>query len=83
MGKRIISQNRGRGTPTYRAPSHKYKADLRHPRVDENTSLEGKVIGIEHDPARSAPIAKVAFENGEELFLLAPEGIATAVLFSS
>ena len=76
MGKRIISQNRGRGTPTYRAPSHKYKANLRHPHVDENISLEGKVIGIEHDPARSAPIAKVAFENGEELFLLASEGIA-------
>jgi large subunit ribosomal protein L2 len=36
----------------------------------------GEVINIEHDPARSAPIAKVAFENGEELFLLASEGIA-------
>ena len=76
MGKRLISQNRGRGTPTYRAPSHKYKADLRHPSVDENTSLQGEVIDIEHDPARSAPIAKVAFENGEELFLLASEGVA-------
>jgi len=76
MGKRLISQNRGRGTPTYRAPSHKFKAELRHPRVDENTVLEGEVIGIEHDPARSAPIAKVAFENGEELFLLASEGIS-------
>ena len=76
MGKRLISQNRGRGTPTYRAPSHKYKADLRHPRVDENSSLRGEVIDIEHDPARSAPIAKVTFENGEELFLLASEGIA-------
>jgi large subunit ribosomal protein L2 len=75
MGKRIISQNRGRGTPTYRAPSHKYKADLRHPRVDENITLTGKVVGIEHDPARSAPIAKVAFEK-EEIFLLASEGIA-------
>jgi large subunit ribosomal protein L2 len=76
MGKRIISQNRGRGTPTYRAPSHKFKAELRHPRVDENTSIQGKVIDIEHDPARSAPIAKVAFENGEELLLLASEGVA-------
>jgi large subunit ribosomal protein L2 len=76
MGKRIISQNRGRGTPTYRAPSHRYKAELRHPRVDENTSIQGKVIDLEHDPARSAPIAKVAFENGEELLLLASEGIA-------
>jgi large subunit ribosomal protein L2 len=76
MGKRLISQNRGKGTPTYRAPSHKYKADLKHPRVDENTSITGEVIGIEHDPARSAPIAKVAFENRKEMFLIASEGIA-------
>jgi len=75
MGKRIVSQNRGRGTPTYRAPSHKYKAELKHPQVDENKSIQGKVIDIEHDPARSAPIAKVAFENREELLLLAPEGL--------
>src|SRR5512145_2981108 len=76
MGKRIISQNRGRGTPTYRAPSHRFKAELRHPRVDENTSIEGNVLDIEHDPARSAPIAKVAFEGREDIFLLASEGVA-------
>lgn len=74
MGKRIISQNRGRGTPTYRSPSHKFKGATKHPRVDENETLKGTVIGIEHDPARSAPIAKVAFENGEEQFIIAPEG---------
>ena len=62
MGKRIISQNRGRGTPTYRAPSHKYKAELRHPRVDENTSIQGKVIDIEHDPARSVNIEMILSE---------------------
>jgi large subunit ribosomal protein L2 len=76
MTKRIISQNRGRGTPTYRAPSHKYKAALKHPRVDEEGTLYGTVIEITHDPARSAPIVKVSFENGEERLILAPEGIA-------
>ncbi|WMW25818.1 50S ribosomal protein L2 [Methanolobus sediminis] len=76
MTKRIISQNRGRGTPTYRAPSHKYKAALKHPRVDEEDTLYGTVIEITHDPARSAPIVKVSFENGEERLILAPEGIA-------
>lgn len=76
MTKRIISQNRGRGSPTYRAPSHKYKAELKHPRVDEESTLNGTVIGIEHDPARSAPIAMVAFENGKKQFIVVPEGIA-------
>ena len=82
MGKRIISQNRGRGTPTYRAPSHKFKAALKHPRVDEKETLSGTVIDIEHDPARSAPIAKVAFENGEESFILAPEGTFVGEIMS-
>jgi large subunit ribosomal protein L2 len=76
MGHRLISQNRGRGTPTYRAPSHKFKAALRHPRVDEKETLYGTVTDIVHDPARSAPVAKVLFENGKELLILAPEGMA-------
>jgi large subunit ribosomal protein L2 len=76
MGKRLISQNRGAGTPTYRAPSHKYKAALKHPRVDEDGTLLGTVVEITHDPARSAPVVKVSFENGEERLILAPEGIA-------
>ncbi|MDI6858886.1 MAG: 50S ribosomal protein L2 [Methanocellales archaeon] len=76
MGKRLGSQVRGKGTPTYRAPSHKYKADLKHVKTDEDETVRGIVVGIEHDPARSAPIAKVRFDNGEERLLLVPEGVA-------
>ncbi len=76
MAKRIISQNRGRGSPTYRAPSHKYKAALSHPKVETGATLYGTVIDITHDPARSAPIVKVAFENGVQQLVIAPEGIS-------
>lgn len=79
MGKRLISQNRGRGSPTYRAPSHKYKASLKHPKVNDSETLNGVVIGIEHDPARSAPLAKVSFANGEECMIIAPEGMSIGV----
>ncbi len=75
MGHRIISQNRGRGTPTYRAPSHRYKAELVHPKTDPGETVRGKVVEIIHDPARSAPVARVAFENREERLILIPEGI--------
>ncbi|MEA2034978.1 MAG: 50S ribosomal protein L2 [Euryarchaeota archaeon] len=74
MGKRIISQNRGAGGPTYRAPSHKYKAELKHPN-NVNSTVRGCVIDIEHDPARHAPIAKVQLENGQKIFMLVTEGI--------
>jgi large subunit ribosomal protein L2 len=76
MGKRIISQNRGKGTPTYRAPSHKYKAQLKHISVDKDETVRSTVMSIVHDPARSAPIANVKLDNGEERLILIPEGIA-------
>ncbi|NIU71259.1 MAG: 50S ribosomal protein L2, partial [Actinobacteria bacterium] len=62
MGRRIQGQRRGRGGPTFRAPSHRYKAQLDHKSSDDTVS--GEVVGIEHDPARSAPVALVAFEDG-------------------
>ncbi|NPV63536.1 MAG: 50S ribosomal protein L2 [Methanotrichaceae archaeon] len=75
MGKRIISQNRGKGSPTYRAPSHRYRADITHIRVDENQTITGVIEDIVRDPARSAPVALVALENGEERYVLVPEGV--------
>ncbi len=74
MGHRITSQNRGRGGSTYRAPSHRYKARLRHPGTND-TLITGEVIDIEHDPARHMPIARVRLENGEKVYTLATEGI--------
>lgn len=74
MGHRITTQNRGRGGSTYRAPSHRYKAALRHPGSDE-TTVRGKVIDIEHDPARHSPIALVRLEDGSKTYMLVTEGI--------
>jgi len=75
MGKRIISQNRGRGGPTYRAPSHKFKAKLSHPNISD-TTIRAEIVEILHDPARSAPIARISFGNGEERLILVCEGMA-------
>ncbi|MHC1570330.1 MAG: 50S ribosomal protein L2 [Methermicoccaceae archaeon] len=76
MGHRIISQNRGRGGPNYRVPSHRYKACLKHRKHAPDETVKGKVVAIEHDPARSAPIAKLRFEDGEQLYAVVPEGVA-------
>ena len=73
MGKRIISQNRGKGTPTYTAPSHKYKADLRHLKFEG--TLKAEVIDIEHDLARNCPIALVKLPDDRETYILAVEGM--------
>lgn len=78
MGKRLIHQRRGRGTPTYRVASHRFKGKIEYrsfDKLEQEGSLNGKVIDIIHDPARTAPVAKVKFENGEKRLVLAPETI--------
>jgi len=75
MGKRIIQQRRGKGTSTFRAPSHKFKANLIHPAAGIGETLRATIIDIEHDTARSAPIIRVRFEDGRSQLLLACEGM--------
>ena len=75
MGRRIQGQRRGRGGSTFRAPSHRYKADLSHRTVEDADMVSGTVVDIEHDPARSAPVAAIEFEDGDQRLVLAPEGI--------
>jgi large subunit ribosomal protein L2 len=79
MGRRLRGQRRGAGTPTFRAPSHRYKAELSHQTVEDGELVAGTVVDIEHDPARSAPVAAVEFESGdaagEQRLVLAPEGV--------
>lgn len=91
MGKKIIAQRRGRGSPVFRAPSYRYKGKLEHVRLNENETVSGRIVEITHDSARSAPIARIRIErddlselrpgmNGvekkvEERFIIVPEGV--------
>lgn len=73
MGHRISTQARGKGGPTYRAPSHQYKAALRHFGSFTKT-VRATVVDIEHDPARHTPIAVVKIDGKKE-YALITEGI--------
>ncbi len=73
MGKRIISQRRGKGSPTYRSPGHKGKGQVSH--VQEE-SVSGTVVDLVHDPARSAPVAVVEYEDVGNRNILVPEGVS-------
>jgi large subunit ribosomal protein L2 len=86
MGKRIISQRRGRGTSTYRAPSFRYVAEVRHRPYDalEKTSIvTGKVIDIINCPGHSTPLVAIEYDNGDRVFNLAAEGIYTGKTITS
>lgn len=74
MGKNIIAQARGRGGPTYRAPSFRYEGEAAHPAISPAT-MRGQVLGLLHCQGHSAPLAEVKYDNGETVLLLAPEGM--------
>jgi len=75
MGKRILVQRMGRGTQTFRSPSHLRIAPVKYPSIAVNTLIKGIVVDILHDPGRSAPIALIKLENGEEFYNIAVEGL--------
>lgn len=71
MGKRLQQQARGKGSLVYRAPSHRYKHTVKYPRQP----VTGVVRQLLNDPARSAAVAEIQYENGEKGYLIAPEGL--------
>ncbi len=80
MGKRIRVQRRGRGGSTFRASTHKRVAPAQYPpkitpKESFETSINGVIEKLVHDPGRGAPLAFVRFENGETCYTVTPEGV--------
>lgn len=74
MGKNLIQQRRGKGSPTYRAPTFRYKGRASHPRYAKE-NICGEIIDLVKCPGHSSPLMEVKYENGEEILIQAPEGI--------
>jgi large subunit ribosomal protein L2 len=74
MGKNLIQQARGKGGPTYRAPSFRYKGEAKHNR-SAGEQLEGEVQEFVHCQGHSAPLVQVKFNNGETCLTIAAEGL--------
>lgn len=77
MGKRIISQRRGRGPHTYKSPSHRYFGRINHRNYDETEKKEvstGVIVDLLKCPGHSAPLAKVQYGT-ETILMPAPEDI--------
>ena len=72
MGKRLITQRRGKASPVYRSPGHRHLGPVRHPKVVSETI--GTVTDIVHAPGRSAPIAMVTIAGSKPIQVIAAEG---------
>ena len=80
MGKRLLVQRRGRGGSVFRSPSWKRAgpAKYRPYNYEEiySKTIAGTVVELLHDPGRGCPLARVKFEDGVEMLMVAPEGLA-------
>jgi len=79
LGKKILVQRRGRGSPTFRAATHGRVAPTWYPvltGVEPTSAVEGVIKEIIHDPGRGAPLASVSLKSGEAYYMVAPEGIS-------
>ena len=74
MGKRLIQQARGKGSPTYRSPSFKFKTDGKLKRLKPEL-IEGTIIDFVNCPGHTAPMAEVEYVDGEICLMPAPEGV--------
>lgn len=72
MGKRIIQQARGKGSPTYKAPSFRYVGKPQHPGISD---ISGVVVGLIHCPGHTAPLAHVVYDDDSHGLMIATEGL--------
>lgn len=78
MGKRIITQRRGRGTMTYTANSHLSKGKTSYRMLDdiEKTNKVGGIIAdLIHCGNHNAPLAVIKYETGEVTLTPAVNGV--------
>ncbi len=85
MGKRIISQRRGRGTATYKSPSFRFAGQVKYrsyDQIEKDDILLGKVTNLLHCPGHSAPLAEIKFGN-ENVLSFANENLRTDQVISA
>lgn len=74
MGKRLIQQARGKGSPTYKSPSFNFKGEIKHYKLTKKPA-NGKVEDLIHCAGHSSPLMIVNYEASNQTVTVAPEGI--------
>jgi len=74
MGKSLIQQKRGKGSPRYKTPSFRYKGKVSLAKYMDKTAT-ADVVEVLHDAGHSAPLIELKYSYGEFGLLQAPVGI--------
>lgn len=71
MGKRLIQQARGKGGPTYTAPSFRYKGEVKIP----NKQIGGTIMDLVKCQGHSAPLLEVKYDDNTVGLMIASENV--------
>ena len=74
MGKPLTQQRRGKAGPPFLSPGHRFVSPGRYPAI--SGTLRGEVLELVQDPSKDVLLARVLLEDGRQMFMLAPEGLA-------
>ena len=73
MGRPLLTQRRGKASPSFVAPSHRFKAEVCY-KNDEEKTQKAQVMDIIDDPARTDLLVVLKYDDGKEIMLPAAEG---------
>ncbi len=75
MPKRLKTQRRGAGSPIYAATMNGV-GEAKYLSYDSlsNKTINGEIIELINDPARTSVLARISYDNGKEEFEIAAEG---------
>jgi len=76
MGKRILTQRRGRGGIQYRAPIKGKVGQSKYPSLKPDQTFSGKITAIMHDRGRSAPLIRMESSLFPPVLLPAVHGMS-------
>ena len=82
MGKNLIQQKRGKGSPTFRITSFRFRGRACHILANKET-LSGEIKDLVKCPGHSSPLAEVVYGNKEVVLMQAPEDVKVGDIVTS
>lgn len=74
MGKRLNQQRAGKGTPSFKSPSHRFVGPAKYNNQKAELT-QGTIKDIINCPGHSAPLVRIEYDDGDKVLTIAPEGI--------
>lgn len=79
MGSALISQRKGRKSPVFNAPSHRFTANVTYPQPSQKereSTVRGEVLELVDDVGRDGVLVRILLEDGRFMYNIAAEGLS-------